>query len=103
MVVYNVTISLDEKIVEDWLEWMRTKHIPDVMETGHFRDCKICRVNGEEEGGVTYALLHTAISQEDLNDFQKNHATRLQTEHAEKFRDKFAAFRTTLSVLQEFK
>src|SRR5690554_7339145 len=56
MVVYNVTISLDQEVSQEWLEWMRKTHVPDVMKTGHFRDCKICRVHGEEEGGITFAI-----------------------------------------------
>lgn len=103
MVVYNVTISLDVNVAEDWLNWMRETHVPDVMATGHFRDSKICRVHGEEEGGVTYAIMYTAISQEDLDTYEENHSPRLQAEHTEKFAGKFASFRTLLSVVQEFK
>jgi hypothetical protein len=103
MVVYNVTISLDASVAEDWLTWMRDTHVPDVMSTGHFRDSKICRVHGEEEGGITYAIMYTAISQEDLDTYQTQHAPRLQSEHTEKFEGKFASFRTLLSIVQEFK
>lgn len=103
MVVYNVTISLDQEVSQEWLEWMRKTHVPDVMKTGHFRDCKICRVHGEEEGGITFAIMYTAFSLEDLNTYEEQHANRLQAEHTSKFSGKFASFRTTLSVLQEFK
>jgi len=103
MVVYNVTISLDVEIAENWLNWMSDTHVPDVMATGHFRDCKICRVHGEEDGGITYAIMYTAISQEDLDTYQEKHSPRLQQEHSAKFKGKFASFRTLLSVVQEFK
>ena len=37
MIIYNVTVSLvDQTIHEEWLNWMKTKHIPDVMNTGCF-------------------------------------------------------------------
>src|SRR5690554_6503044 len=102
MVVYNVTISIDEAVANSWLEWMCETHIPEVMATGHFRDSKICRVHGEEEGGVTYAVIYTALSEKDLSTYQAQHAPRLQAEHTEKFQGKFASFRTLLSVVQEF-
>lgn len=102
MVVYNVTISIDENSADEWLQWMREKHIPDIMNTGHFRDSKICRVQGEEEGGKTFAVMYTAKSQKDLEEYQKKHAPDLQKEHSSLFKDKFAAFRTLLSVVQEF-
>ena len=103
MIVYNVTVSIDENVAEDWINWMREWHIPDVMETGHFKESRLCRVHGEEDGGVTYAITYVAFSEEDLNKYQKNHAPRLQAEHSEKFAGRFAAFRTLLSVIEEFK
>ncbi|MDX1651413.1 MAG: DUF4286 family protein [Brumimicrobium sp.] len=103
MVVYNVTVSIDEEVSQEWLQWMREIHIPDVMATGHFKESRLCRVHGEEEGGVTYAITYLAHSQEELNTYQENHAHRLQGEHTKKFAGKFAAFRTLLSVIDEFK
>ena len=103
MVVYNVTISIDVAVADNWLEWMKETHIPDVMATGCFRDSKICRVQGEEEGGMTFAIMYTAHTAEDMDDYQTKHAPKLQLEHTERFKGKFASFRTLLSVVQEFK
>ena len=36
MILYNVTVSIDVKKADEWLHWMRTKHIPDVMATSCF-------------------------------------------------------------------
>lgn len=102
MVVYNVTVSIDQSAEKEWVDWMQNKHIPDVMNTQHFRDCKLCRVHGEEEGGVTYAVMYTAKSQEDLDRYQETFAPNLQQEHTAKFGGRFAAFRTLLTVIQEF-
>lgn len=102
MVVYNVTISIDPEAEKEWLHWMKETHIPEVMATNHFRDCKICRVHGEE-GEFTYAIMYTAHSADDMDAYEEKHAPRLQAEHAEKFKGRFAAFRTILSVVEEFK
>jgi hypothetical protein len=102
MIVYNITVSLDPAIEKDWIAWMRTVHIPDVMNTKCFRDSKLCRVHAEEEGGVTYAITYTCFSQEHWDTYQKEHAPILQKEHSDKFAGQFAAFRTFLSVIEEF-
>ena len=102
MIVYNVTVSIDPSIEKDWLRWMRESHIPDVMATGHFRDSKLCRVKGEEQGGLTYAITYTALSQKDYDEYQKNHSPRLQREHSLRYEGRFAAFRTLLTVVEEF-
>lgn len=102
MIVYNVTVSIDAEIEEIWLKWMREHHIPDMMATGHFRDSKISRVHGEEEGGKTYAITYTAFSKTHFDKYQADHAPILQQEHNKKFGKKTVAFRTLLSVIEEF-
>lgn len=103
MIIYNVTLSIDASIEQDWLSWMRTKHIPDVMGTKTFKECKLSRLmTGEEEGGKAYSVLYVAYSQELLDTYQKVHAPSLQNEHNKLFSGKFAAFRTELKIIEEF-
>mgnify|MGYP001163334259 FL=1 len=103
MILYNVTVSIDPIIAEDWVNWMRSNHIPDVMATGCFVESRISRVHGEEEGGVTYAITYLSPSQEKMDEYQQQYAPVLQKDHAERYAGKFAAFRTILSVIEEFK
>lgn len=96
-VVYNVTISLDPTIELDWVEWMKADHIPAVMATGAFAECRFSKLNGEEEEGCTYASTYIAYSQELLDEYGRVHAPKLQADVAERFAGRFAAFRTTLN------
>ena len=103
MIIYNVTVSIDATIEQEWLSWMRSKHIPDVMSTKAFRECKLSRLmTGEEQGGKAYSLMYTAFSSEHLAQYQKVHALGLQEEHTRKYQGKFAAFRTELKIIEEF-
>ena len=82
MIIYNVTVSIDATIEQEWLSWMRSKHIPDVMSTKAFRECKLSRLmTGEEQGGKAYSVMYTAFSSEHLAQYQKVHALGLQEEH----------------------
>ena len=38
MIIYNVTVSVEESIKKDWLTWMQDVHIPEVMATGIFQN-----------------------------------------------------------------
>ena len=98
MYIYNVTVTLDDSIHKEWLEWMHETHIPDVMRTGFFVENKICKLITEEKE-TTYAIQYTFRAMDDLNKYQKEHAPRLQQEHKDKFKDKFAAFRTILEIM----
>ena len=36
MILYNVTVKIAKAVHDDWLEWMKTVHIPDVLKTNLF-------------------------------------------------------------------
>lgn len=103
MILYNVTVSINPEIEAEWTAYMRQKHIPEVMQTGCFLESRFCRVHGEEEGGVTYATTYLAASQEIYDEYIAKHAASLRDEFNAKWAGKFAAFRTLLSVIEEFK
>jgi hypothetical protein len=98
MFIYNVTVTLEESIHNEWLAWMKEVHIPDVMKTGLFVENKICKLLTEELE-TTYAIQYTFNAMDDLRKYQKEFAPKLQAEHKEKFKDKFAAFRTVLEII----
>ncbi|MBC8265495.1 MAG: DUF4286 family protein [Flavobacteriales bacterium] len=102
MIIYNVTLSIDKEFEKQWLDWMKTTHIPDIMKTGLFLDCKISRVLAEEAGGHTYAIAYTLKNMHDYEKYQKEFAAKLQAEHSKKFAGKFAAFRTLLEVVYSY-
>ncbi len=96
MILYNVTISVDGRIEKEWLKWMREIHIPDVMATKLFVDHKIFKLMNEVDGGTTYAIQYFALDAQDINTYMREHAPRLQQEHAGRYGDKALAFRTLL-------
>lgn len=99
MIIYNVTVNIENDVREEWLTWMKSKHIPDVISTGYFIDHKICKVLVAEEQGTTYSIQYSCESHEKLQEYQKLHAPRLQKEVADKYANKFVAFRTLLEVI----
>ncbi len=46
MIIYNVTININHDVHDNWLDWMRSVHIPDVMATGMFLESKMLRLLG---------------------------------------------------------
>lgn len=103
MIIYNVTVNIDADVHDEWLEWMRSKHIPDVMSTGCFIESKISRIHGEEQGGMSYAIQYISPTQDKFDVYQQLFAPKLQHEHTSKYQGKFAAFRTILSIVEEFR
>ena len=44
MIIYNVTISLEKEIKDDWLKWMKNEHVPEVMKLGVFTKAQINKI-----------------------------------------------------------
>ncbi len=101
MILYNVTINIDHDVHDEWLQWMKSKHIPDVLNTGLFIENRICRILAEEEGGKSYSIQYLLKNMADYNTYQDEYAANLQLEHTQKFEGKFVAFRTILEVVHE--
>ena len=99
MIIYNVTVSIDEDAEEKWVSWMKDFHIPDVLATGLFLESRFTRVEGEEENGKTYSVQYLCRDMETYEKYRDEHAPRLQKDHAARFQGKFAAFRTILRVV----
>ncbi|HKK12115.1 MAG TPA: DUF4286 family protein [Flavobacteriaceae bacterium] len=102
MIIYNVTITLDESIHDEWLTWIK-EHIPHVLATGKFKEAKLTKVLDDEAvGSSTYAVQYRAFSRESLDAYYKEDAERLRNEGLNKFGDKMLAFRTELEILDEY-
>lgn len=99
MIIYNVTVNVENDVREEWLIWMKAVHIPDVMATGYFTENKICKVLVDEEQGTTYSIQYTCSDIEKLKAYQKLQSPRLQKEVNDKFAGKFVAFRTLLEIV----
>lgn len=100
MIVYNVTIKIEPGIHDDWMAWMKDKHIPEVMETGYFFDHKMYRLlELNEADGITYAIQYFCDSFENYMQYQKERAPALQEEHTARYKDKFVAFRTLMRAV----
>ena len=102
MIIYNVTVNIDDSIHEEWLSWIKN-HIPEVLATGKFTEAKLTKVLVEEEmGGVTYSIQYRAKSGKALDNYYKFDADKLKSEGLQKFSDKMLAFRTELEIIDEY-
>ncbi|MDF0707780.1 DUF4286 family protein [Flagellimonas okinawensis] len=102
MLIYNVTINIDESVHDQWLDWMKDKHLPDMLATGKFSHAKMVRVLVEEDlGGVTYSVQYTTQDRSTLDAYYKEDAERLRGDAQKMFPNKFVAFRTELEVISQ--
>ena len=98
MILYNVTINVEQSVESDWLAWMRTEHMLDVLNTGMFATAKMFRLLDVEqsEGTTTYAVQYFADTREHYDRYQREFAADLQQEAQQKFGNKTVSFRTLM-------
>lgn len=101
MIIYSVTVNIDDEVHDDWITWMKEVHIPDVMKTGIFKENRMSRVltTQDDESGNTYNIQYLCDSLDRLEEYQEKFAQELQKEHTERYKDKFVAFRTLLELV----
>lgn len=101
MIIYNVTIQVENDIAGEWLSWMKEEHIPRVMGTNCFTKYQIVKlVEVDETESKTYAVQYSANSKADYNRYIELHAPALRKETIDKWGDRFVAFRSLMEVVQ---
>lgn len=96
MLIYNVTINIDDSVHDEWLDYMKSKHIGDVVATGCFSSGTIYRILVNEDSGTSYSIQYRAPNRAAIDRYMKEFAPALQKEVKDKYGDKFVAFRTLL-------
>jgi hypothetical protein len=101
MIIYNVTIQIEENAELAWLQWMQDSHIPDMMATGCFTRVAMLRLllqEGETAEG-TYAIQYFSNSMEDYERYLRGHASEMRNRTLAAWGNRFVAFRTVLEEL----
>ena len=103
MIIYNVTLNVDDSIHQHWLQWMREVHIPEVMATGHFMEARFTKVLVQEESGTTYSIQYTAPHMIAIQQYQQHEGPGLRQKTLDRYGDNVVAFRTLLEIQELYK
>jgi len=98
MILYNVTINIDETVHDEWLTWMKEVHIPEVMGTGLFTGFRFFRLISRLEGesGETYSIQYFLETLQNYHRYKSEFAPAMQAKLLHLFGTKQTAFRTLL-------
>jgi hypothetical protein len=99
MLLYNVTVIIEDNAVAEWLSWMEETHIPAVMATGKFVSNRLLKVIDSPNEGSTYCTQYISESLADYEAYQLEFAPALQAELQHKFENRLVAFRTLMEFV----
>lgn len=99
MVLYNITIIMDETIQQAWLRWADEELIPNIMATGLFASSRTLRVLDSPNEGVTYCIQFIADNLGKYDTYQDNFAGKIFSAQPPDFENKFVSFTTIMEFV----
>ena len=100
MIIYNVTTKVDIAIQEEWLNWLKSEHIADILNTGCFTSANILRLlETDDTEGPTYAVQYHAESKALYNIYIEKHAVLMRQKAINKWGGQFISFRSVMQIV----
>lgn len=102
MIIYNVTVKVEESIADAWLKWMFDEHLPEIMKTSCFSSYKVVRLlEVDDSEGPTYAIQYNADSKADYNRYISLYAPQMRQKSFDKWGNGFIAFGSIMQVVEK--
>jgi len=100
MFIYNVTTKVLHQITSDWVKWIQSEHIPEILTTGCFTDATVLHlIEADDEEGATYAVQYHAESRALYNRYIEKYADGMRKRAMDKWGDKTISFRTLMQIV----
>lgn len=100
MLIFNTTYQVTTKHTDNWIQWIKTDHIPFMMNSGVFLEPQISKIVGsEDETGVSFSVQFMIENMDTLVHWHKQYATEFQNIVTNKFGTEVVFFSTVLELL----
>ena len=101
MILFSLTVNIDNDIEDDWLEWMRQTFIPSLWLTGFFHEKRFLKLLNEDlqGNGITYSLQLTLEGIGRMKEFEANHLQDFRNMLYGKYSGRLVDFFTILETV----
>ncbi len=100
MIIYNVTIKVEPGVADAWVYWMKAEHMPELMGTDLFIDCRLSRLLDQDESeGITYSAQYFCEGMEQYTEYIDVYSEKMRERSNKMFGGKYVAFRTLMEVI----
>ena len=100
MVLYNLTIIIEENIDLEWRNWIRSTFIPKISDTSLFISHRILKVLNSPNEGITYCIQFVAETAAQYDEFVSVHATAIMELHTQQFSNRCVSFSTLMEYVE---
>ena len=100
MLLYNITYAVPHPLKHEWLDWMNTIHIPEILSTGCFQRHHLLQLlEVDETEFSTYALQLFTENETEYRRYTEKFAPQLRQHSTNKWGENVLGFSTLMSVL----
>jgi len=99
MILYNITIIIEEGIENDWLKWINQNFVPDALSSNLLVSSRLLKVLDSPNEGITYCLQFIADNIQNYNEFKNLHASEILDAHASEFKNKSVFFSSVMEFI----
>jgi hypothetical protein len=101
MIVYNISMKVNNNIVNEWLTWQKQEHIPEIMATKMFDDYKMYHLlEHDDDEGATFTIQYFASSLEKYHQYISLFAPQLRDKAFARWGNQFTGFRTVMEAVR---
>jgi hypothetical protein len=97
VITYRVSVDVPANVLVEWLSWMTSKHIPDVLSTGCFVGFSIHKVVDPNPDAATVVIDYFAACMDAYNRYSIEFAPALQAHHTQRYGALVSASRQLLT------
>ena len=98
MLLFNVTVIIEEDSAADWLQWMQESHIPQLMDRECFVSHRLLKIVDSPNEGLSYCIQFIAEDEARHQTFLDLHEQLFIAEMYNRYPNKLVTF----STLMEF-
>lgn len=99
MILYNITVIVEDSILADWMSWITPNFISPIEQSGMLSGNKMYKVLGSPNEGVTICIQFQARSMESFQQFKQQIEPALMASHGERFQSKALAFTSLMEQI----
>jgi hypothetical protein len=99
MLLFNVTIIVEEPTANDFLRWMKDVHIPTLMEKDCFVSHRLLKIVDSPNEGVTYSVQFIAEDEQHFNNFKENFEPQFTADIYNNYPNKLVTFSTLMEFI----
>jgi hypothetical protein len=100
MFIYNITVKVDNHILQQWLQWQKDEHIPEILATNLFTGNKLLRLLDQDDTeSTTFIIQYFTDKKEKYDIYLSQYASIFRGKAFEKWGNNFVAFRTLMQVM----